>query len=84
MKEPCLPGCNGSQARNGPRSQKSLTMIKIFRRLRMQFLTENLPVGRSRAGKLGKYLLYAFGEIILVVIGPDSYLDDCTSNQQRQ
>jgi len=35
-------------------------MIKFFRRIRQQLLTEN---------KLGKYLLYAIGEIVLVVIG---------------
>ena len=35
-------------------------MIKIFRRIRQRLLTEN---------KLAKYLLYAIGEIILVVIG---------------
>lgn len=36
------------------------TMIKFFRRLRMQLLPEN---------KFGKYFLYAIGEIVLVVIG---------------
>lgn len=35
-------------------------MIKFFRKIRQQLLTEN---------KLSKYLLYAIGEIILVVIG---------------
>ena len=35
-------------------------MIKFFRQIRQQLLTEN---------KLAKYLLYAIGEIILVVIG---------------
>jgi len=35
-------------------------MIKFFRKLRQQLLTEN---------KISKYLLYAIGEIILVVIG---------------
>ncbi len=35
-------------------------MIKFFRKIRQQLLSEN---------KVGKYLLYAFGEIILVVIG---------------
>ena len=34
--------------------------MKIFRKIRQQFLTEN---------KISKYLLYAFGEIVLVVIG---------------
>ena len=35
-------------------------MIKFFRRIRQRLLTEN---------KFYKYLLYAFGEIVLVVIG---------------
>jgi hypothetical protein len=35
-------------------------MIKFFRKIRQKMLTEN---------KFSKYLLYAFGEIILVVIG---------------
>jgi len=42
-------------------------MIKFFRRIRQQLLTENssaLP-----AGRFSKYLLYGIGEIVLVVIG---------------
>ena len=35
-------------------------MIKIYRKIRQKMLTEN---------KFGKYLTYAIGEIILVVIG---------------
>lgn len=35
-------------------------MIKFFRKIRQRFLSE---------GKFSKYLLYAFGEIVLVVIG---------------
>lgn len=35
-------------------------MVKIFRKIKQKMLTEN---------KFGKYLIYAFGEIILVVIG---------------
>ncbi len=35
-------------------------MIKFFRKIRKKTLTEN---------KFGKYLIYAFGEIILVIIG---------------
>jgi uncharacterized membrane protein YgaE (UPF0421/DUF939 family) len=35
-------------------------MIKFFRKIRQKMLTEN---------KFGKYLTYAIGEIILVVIG---------------
>lgn len=42
-------------------------MIKFFRHIRKQLLTKNPPAGR--AGKFNKYLLYAIGEIVLVVIG---------------
>jgi len=35
-------------------------MIKFFRKIRQNLLNKN---------KIGKYLLYAFGEIILVIIG---------------
>ena len=35
-------------------------MIKFFRRIRQRLLSEN---------RLGKYLIYALGEIVLVVIG---------------
>jgi hypothetical protein len=42
-------------------------MIKFFRHIRENLLMENPPAGR--AGKTGKYLKYAVGEIFLVVIG---------------
>ena len=42
-------------------------MIKFFRHIRQRLLTENPPSGR--AGNFSKYLLYAIGEIVLVVIG---------------
>ncbi|MGB3150335.1 MAG: hypothetical protein WBB27_06690 [Maribacter sp.] len=35
-------------------------MIKFFRKIRQLLVTEN---------KLGKYLIYAIGEIVLVIIG---------------
>ena len=35
-------------------------MIKFFRKIRQQLLTEN---------KFSKYMLYAIGEIVLVIIG---------------
>lgn len=35
-------------------------MIKFFRKIRQKMLTEN---------KFSKYLIYAIGEIILVIIG---------------
>ena len=42
------------------RSNKLIQMLKFFRKIRQGLLTEN---------KFGKYLFYALGEIILVVIG---------------
>tara|TARA_R110001632_G_scaffold213658_1_gene340069 strand:+ start:946 stop:1797 length:852 start_codon:yes stop_codon:yes gene_type:complete len=42
-------------------------MIKFFRRFRQKLISENLPSGQ--AGKFSKYLLYAIGEIVLVMIG---------------
>ena len=42
-------------------------MIKFFRRIRRRLLTESKPA--SRSGKFGRYLLYAIGETLLVVVG---------------
>ena len=50
-------------------------MIKFFRKIRQQLLTEN---------KFSKYLLYAIGEIILVVIGILIALSINNWNQNRQ
>ena len=49
-------------------------MIKFFRRIRQQLLTEN---------KFSKYLLYAIGEIVLVVIGILIALSINNWNQNR-
>ena len=50
-------------------------MIKFFRSLRMQLLSEN---------KTGKYLKYAIGEIILVVIGILIALQINNANENRK
>ena len=50
-------------------------MIKFFRRIRQQLLTEN---------KFSKYVLYAVGEIILVVIGILLALQINNWNEERQ
>ncbi|NJB72033.1 hypothetical protein GGR42_002524 [Saonia flava] len=50
-------------------------MIKFFRKIRQKMLTEN---------KFGKYLTYAVGEIILVVIGILIALSINNWNQERQ
>lgn len=50
-------------------------MIKFFRKIRQKLLSEN---------KFSKYLLYAIGEIVLVVIGILIALQINTWNQQKQ
>ncbi len=50
-------------------------MIKFFRKIRQQLLTEN---------KFSKYLLYAIGEIVLVVIGILIALSINNENQDRK
>ena len=49
-------------------------MIKFFRKIRQKSLADN---------KVSKYLIYAFGEIILVVIGILSALQINTANHNR-
>ena len=49
-------------------------MIKFFRKIRQKLLIEN---------KLSKYLLYAIGEILLVVIGIMIALYVNNKNQER-
>ena len=56
-------------------------MIKFFRKIRQRLLTENPPKGQ--AGKFSKYLLYAIGEIVLVVIGILIALSINNWNQNR-
>ena len=50
-------------------------MIKFFRKIRQRLLTEN---------KFSKYLIYAIGEIVLVVIGILIALQINTWNEQRK
>ena len=50
-------------------------MIKFFRKIRQKMLTEN---------KFSKYLLYAIGEIVLVMIGILLALQVNISNQERK
>lgn len=57
-------------------------MIKFFRRIRLKLLSENPSAGR--AGKFSKYLIYAFGEIVLVVIGILIALQINNWNEQRK
>ena len=57
-------------------------MIKFFRRVRQRLLTQNQP--DLQAGKFSKYLLYAIGEIILVVIGILIALQINNWNEERK
>ncbi len=54
-------------------------MIKFFRRIRQRLLTENKP-----ASPAGRYLLYAIGEIVLVVIGILIALQINNNNEARK
>lgn len=49
-------------------------MLKVFRRFRQELLIKN---------KFGNYLLYAIGEIVLVVIGILIALSINNANQRR-
>ena len=62
-------------------------MIRFFRKIRQRLMTENLSVheaglqikkegGASKSTRTARYMLYAIGEIALVMIGPDSYRDN--------
>ena len=44
-------------------------MLRFLRQLRQGMLTDNPPARSRRADRFRKYLLYAVGEILLVVIG---------------
>lgn len=52
-----------------------INMLKFFRKIRQNLLNKN---------KIGKYLLYAFGEIILVIIGILIALNLNKQNEQKQ
>ena len=59
-------------------------MLRFFRQIRQRLLTDNPPDQGSRAGKFSKYLLYAVGEILLVVIGILIALQVDNWNEQRK
>jgi hypothetical protein len=60
---------------NPSQEGKIRTMIKFFRRTRQQLLSEN---------KFSKYLIYAIGEIVLVIIGILITLGINNQNDQRE
>jgi hypothetical protein len=43
--------------------------MKYFRQIRQRLLSENPPLQGSRSARFSRYLLYAIGEILLVVFG---------------
>ncbi len=57
-------------------------MNTIFRQVRQQLLTENLP--KMRPGKFNSYVLYALGEILHVVVGNLFALQKNSWDQNRQ
>ena len=56
-------------------------MIKFFRHFRKKLLTESRP---ERSSRVGKYLLYGIGEIVLVMIGILLALQVNNWNEQRK
>jgi hypothetical protein len=57
-------------------------MIKFFRKIRQKLLTENNPA--FTAGRFSKYLIYAVGEIALVVIGILIALSINNKNEEKK
>ncbi len=57
-------------------------MLRFFSKIRSQLATENLPTGQ--AGQTAKYLRYAIGEILLVVIGILIALQVNNWNEERK
>ena len=68
-------------------------MLRFFRRLRQSLLAQNPPGGERQQGKThrpsfraGRYLLYALGEIVLIVVGIllALYLDNINADKQAR
>ncbi|MCA6075059.1 DUF6090 family protein [Fulvivirga sedimenti] len=57
-------------------------MIKFFRTIRLKLINRNSP--SSASGRFSRYLIYAIGEIILVVIGILIALQINTWNEQKK
>ena len=57
-------------------------MIKFFRKIRQRLLTENEPA--LAVGRFSKYVIYAIGEILLVVLGILIALSINTWNEDRK
>lgn len=63
--------------------KKQQDMIKFFRTTRQRLVTTNASAEVKQAGKYSRYLVYAIGEIILVVIGILIALQVNIWNQER-
>jgi hypothetical protein len=59
-------------------------MIKFFRKIRQNLLTENKTSPNDSVGRAGRYFKYAIGEIILVVFGILIALQINNSNELRK
>jgi hypothetical protein len=59
-------------------------MIKLFRGMRQRLLSQNPSAGNGQGSKISKYLLYALGEILLVVIGIMIALQINNANEARK
>ena len=59
-------------------------MLRFFRNIRQRQLTESPSRPGGRAGRFSKYLLYAIGEILLVVIGILIALQVDSWNEERK
>ena len=65
-------------------------MIKFFRKIRLSLLTENKPASRRNrlwpplSSQMGSYVIYAIGEILLVVVGILIALSINTWNETRK
>ena len=59
-------------------------MLRFFRQIRQRLLAENPSESASRPGRFSKYLLYAAGEILLVVIGILIALQINNWNEERK
>lgn len=58
-------------------------MFKLFRKIRQKLLVENPSTDLLMTGKISKYLIYALGEIVLVVIGILIALQINNKNQDK-
>ena len=59
-------------------------MLRLFRQIRQRLLKDHPPGQARQTGRFGKYMLYAIGEILLVVIGILIALQVDSWNEERK